>query len=564
MKKDKVITKQQYKQLVKILLKLSRYDLYRLSNISRQQFGRKTNTINSIFKQGKCKYSDLKKDAMNQLVRYGVSNPVDLKLKDGTYLIVSDSHGKHTNRGMFRLFNVLNSYFNFKNIIHIGHAVDDDNDVSYLWKQFDNLIVIARDQERQQIEQKKQQYGYTVINGSVYINGLRIVNQQVVRDYSKTSINLMDSYLYQSDCIFSGHKHQLVNKGVYDRSLTYCCPGCVCEPHITTTVKQIDFKGGGQIKQTYPSSYASYRSRKHLLNYWEQGVVIVEACNGVYSIHPIRIKKINNQHITSFNDKIFTQSSIQKPDNKIFFHSDLHVPNVDCFALQNQHAFVKDYQPNYYVNLGDMLNCKSLNHHDMDRGNYIDYQLFDQFSEYCRVMKWIDKWGVFEKHIVFGNHERFMNDYASKYPQFKKMFQCIYNSPIEQFGYIKHDLKTYFKIGGVKFLHGDLKIYGQNGSYLDKISKTFGDNTIVGHLHVNEIKRGCYIVGLTGKYDQQYNDLCGSRWQQGFGFTNQYKGCDFTQLISIDSEYGYILDGKQYCSKNKVGLQNVNVKMIVE
>lgn len=564
-KNEKTISKQQYKQLLKILLKLSRYDLYRLSNISRQQFGRKTNTINSIFKQGKCKYSDLKKDAINQLVRYGIANPVDLNLGDGKYLIVSDSHGKHTNRGMFRLIHMLNRYFKFKNIVHVGHAVDDDNDVSYLWKQFGNLIVVARDQQRQQLEEKKQQYGYKVINGSVYINGLRIANQQVVKDYSKTSINLIDSYLYQSDCIFGGHKHQLVNKGVYGRSLSYYCPGCVCEPHITTTVKQIDFKCGGQIKQTYPSSYSNYRNRRHLLNYWQQGVVIVQAKNGRYSAHPIRIKNINGEHVTSFFDVVFTESEITTPDNKIFFHSDLHVPNVDYFVLQNQKRFVSNYKPDCYINMGDMLNCKSLNHHDIDKGNYISSQLFDQFVEYCKVVKLINDWFQFgQKHIIFGNHQRFMNDYTAKYPQFQKLFQQMYNSPIDQFDYIKHSLKSCFQIAGAKFLHGDLKIYGQNGSYLDKISKTFGSDTIVGHLHVNQIKRGCYIVGLSGCYDQQYNDLCGSRWQQGFGFVNQYKGCNFIQLVSVSANNGFILNGQQYNYNYTKRSQNVNVRIVVD
>lgn len=542
------ISKSQYKQLVKLLLKLSRYDLYRLSNITRQQFGRKTNTINSIFKDGKCKYSDIKQDAMNQLIRFGATNPTDFNLGNGTYLVVSDSHGKHTSRGMFRLLKVLNQYFKFKNIIHIGNAVDDDNDISYLWKQFNNLIMLARDEQRQQIEKRKQQYKYKVVNGNIFINGLRICNQDVVKEYSKTSINLMDSYLYQQDCIFNGHKQQLVNKGCYGRSLSYYCPGCVCQPHIITTVKQIDFKDGRQIKQSYPSSYLSYRNRKHLLNYWQQGLIIIQAVNGFYSVHPIRIKLINGQYVTSYFDKIFTQNSVTNPDNKIIFNSDFHVSNVDLNAFGLQQQFVEKYNPNVYVNLGDMLNCKSLNHHQMQKGNYIQTKFMNQLIMYCDLMKKTNLWAK-QKHIIFGNHQRFMNDFTLKYPQLKTLFDFLYESPIKQFNYVYHKLKTVIDINGLKFLHGDLKIYGQSGSYLQKISKTFGSDTIVGHLHVNEIKRGCYIVGLTGLYNQQYNDVCGSRWQQGFGFTNQYKGYNFTQLISL-KDYHFYIDGNIFDIKN--------------
>ena len=550
------LSKTQYKQLVKLLLKLSRYDLYRLNNITRQQFGRKTNTINSVFKDGKCRYSDVKQDAMNQLIRIGAANPVDLNLKDGVYLIVSDSHGKHTNRGMFRLLNVLNSFFCFKNIIHIGNAVDDDNDISYLWKDFKNLIIVAKDQQRQQLQKHKQDYKYDVINGSVYINGLRICNQQIVKDYSKTSISLVDSYLYQQDCIFNGHKQQLVNKGCYDRSISYYCPGCVCQPHIITTVKQIDFKDGRQVKESYPTSYLSYRNRKHLLNYWENGIVIVQAKNGKYSVHPIRIKKVDNQYVTSYFDKIFTQTSILVPDKKVFFNSDLHASLIDNQVLGLQQQFVKDYKPDVYVNLGDTLNCKSINHHQMQKQNYIEIQLLQQLKSYYNVMNRISQWAQ-QKHIVFGNHQRFMNDFVSKYPQFKDLFQLLYMAPIKQFNYVSHNLKTFVDLNGLKFLHGDLKLFGQSGTYLDKVSKTFGSDTVVGHLHVNEIKRGCYVVGLTGLYNQQYNDVCGSRWQHGFGFSNQYKGVSFTQLVSM-SDYKFIIGNKYYQKSNNQEYQQLN------
>ena len=469
---------------------------------------------------------------MNELIKIGASNPVDYRLSNGMYLIVSDSHGKHTTRGMFRLLNKLNEHFKFKNIIHIGHAVDDDNDISYLWQNFNNLIMLAKDEQRQQIEKRKQNYGYKVVNGNIYINGLRICNQDVVKDYSKSSINLMDSYLYQQDCIFNGHKHQLINKGCYNRSLSYYCSGCICEPHIITTVKQIDFKDGRQIKQSYPTSFVSYRNRKHLLKYWEQGLIIVQAFNNNYSVHPIRVKKVDNEYATSYYDKIFTETKIVQPDNKIFFNSDFHVSMVDMDAFGLQQQFVKKYSPNIYVNLGDMVNYKSLNHHELEKCSFIDTQFMKQFTMYCEIMKKINNW-CSQKHIIFGNHERFMNDFTSKYPQLKTLFNFLYESPIKQFNFIPHGLKTLFDVHGLKFLHGDLKLYGQSGSYLDKISKTFGSDTIVGHLHVNEIKKGCYIVGLTGLYNQQYNDVCGSRWQQGFGFTNQYKGVNFTQLISF-------------------------------
>lgn len=337
--------------------------------------------------------------------------------------------------------------------------------------------------------------------------------------------------------------------------------GCLCEPHITTTVKQIDFKDGKQIKESYPSTFQVYRSRRYLLNYWQQGCVILQVKNGVTTFHPIRIKKIENEYVTAFYDMIFTETKITVPDKKIFFNSDMHVDKHDENVINLQQQFVKKYRPDIYINLGDFLNNKSLNHHEMERGCFIESSFLKQFCSYCSVIKKLNSWAK-EKHIIFGNHERFMNDFTNKYPQLKQLFYFLYTSPIQQFNFKLHQLKSVIQIDGVKFLHGDLKIYGQSGNYLQKISKTFGKDTIVGHLHVNEIKRGCYIVGLSGKYDQQYNDVNGSRWQQGFGFTNYYNGVGFTQLISIDKNYNFLLNRKLFSVK-QLEKQEVQVSLCI-
>lgn len=558
-----MISEKQYKSLVKLLLKLSRYDIRRLQLISREQFGRKTNTLNSIFKQGLCSFRSIKNDAFKELLLAGASNPKVLTFHQGKYLIVSDSHGKHTTRGMFRLLNNLYNRLNINAVIHVGHILDDDNDISYLWKDFSNLIVVARQEQIKQIQKRKQDYKYNVINGYVEIGNMKVYNQQFIKDYSKNTLGCIDSYLFPHNCVFAGHRQELMNKGNNYSSIAHYLTGCVCQPHIVTTVKQIDFQDGKQIKQSYPSTFQVYRNRKFLLNYWEQGVIIVQCKNGITSINPIRIKKYNNEYITSYYDKIYTQTGIEYPQKKFFFNSDIHVDKQDDKTLSLQQKFVKNYKPNVYVNLGDMLNNKSLNHHELEKGTFIQSSFLKEFNTYCKVMKKISKWAE-QKHIIFGNHERFMNDFTNRFPQLKELFYFLYTSPIEQFNFKSYPLGTILELNGMKFLHGDLKLFGQNGIYLDKVSKTFGSDTIVGHLHVNEIRRGCYIVGLSGQYDQEYNDVNGSRWTQGFGFTNHYKGLNFTQLINVNRDHKFIINNLIYQTDNVNEEQNIKVKVVVQ
>ena len=49
----------------------------------------------------------------------------------------------------------------------------------------------------------------------------------------------------------------------------------------------------------------------------------------------------------------------------------MHVDKQDDVVLNLQNKFVARYQPDIYVNLGDMLNNKSLNHHELERGAFI-------------------------------------------------------------------------------------------------------------------------------------------------------------------------------------------------
>jgi hypothetical protein len=61
----------------------------------------------------------------------------------------------------------------------------------------------------------------------------------------------------------------------------------------------------------------------------------------------------------------------------------------------------------------------------------------------------------------------------------------------------------------------------------------FGANTIAGHSHTAAIRQGCYLVGLSGKLDQGYNEVDASRWIRGFGIVNRFEGFTFVHLIHI-------------------------------
>ena len=334
------ISEQEFSELVKMLLNLSRYDLKRLSDIGREEFGRKTNTINTIFKEGKCKYSDVKDCAVKELIKLGGANPTNLEIKgDGRFLVVGDSHGKHTTRGMFKLLNNLNNNLKFNNIIHIGHILDDDDDISFLWKDFENLIIISKDEEIRVIEEKKEEYGYDVVSGKVNIGDFTISNQDIISDYVRTNLANLDPYIYNNNFIVNLHRQEMDSKGCYQKTIQFASPGCLCEKHIVTTIRQADYTDGRRVKESYPFSYQKYRRCKEMYQYWEQGAIIIEVKDGITNIYPIRIKKIGDEYVTSYYDKIYIADRVEYPEYKIFFNSDAHCNKHDKYVIDLQPIF---------------------------------------------------------------------------------------------------------------------------------------------------------------------------------------------------------------------------------
>jgi len=139
-----------------------------------------------------------------------------------------------------------------------------------------------------------------------------------------------------------------------------------------------------------------------------------------------------------------------------------------------------------------------------------------------------------ECYLLYGNHERFARDLVEKFPQFASLFDLNFMLSINGLKVKMVDYKGILDIGIVKFAHGDMKMFGaKGGQKLDKIYETFDENTVVGHLHTPTIRSGCYMVGMSGKLQQDYNEPNASSWMQGFGYINVFEDKAFITLVNI-------------------------------
>lgn len=523
-------------RLSQALIVLTRHDATKLESISKDEFFKKIN-----FDQEKIKitYEEILANCHTQLDIIGLNNPETANLNAGTYIIVGDSHGKHTRTKMFNLLKQVQIFTNAEKIIHLGHILDDDNDISYEWGNFTNLIVLAKKEELQLVQQQRNRFNfsYDIVRGGIVLGkDLMIMNQDLITDYVKTSIASLDQEIIDDKAIVNSHRLEFASKCSESNAASYyASPGCLCEPHIVKTIKQINFEDHQTVKRAFNDGFIKYRRMELLNKLWKNGLLVITVNeNGDHTIVPCSIKKIGHDYVTSYFDKIITSNGVENPDKKIFVTGDMHSPKYspEALALQEQIAFA--YNADVLVNIGDAHDNHALNHHDMDRGRIIKSDILQDAAQTHFILKRMLKWAK-KCHIIIGNHERFSEDFIAKYPQFSDYLDINFLLSLEDLGYKITKLKDILHIGPAKFIHGDMIMFGQNGNKLEKSSRTFGENIFIGHIHQPGIRFGCYSIGCSCKLDQGYNEFTASQWMHGFGLCNEYKGVAFPTTIALNN-----------------------------
>ena len=550
-----------FEDLVYGLIELARYDINRLKTINAREFATKTNSSEYLREHN---YEEILDAAIEKMHDMGYCHPETLEFGAGRYLVVGDSHGKHTKTNMFKLLRNVCNTLDIDEIFHIGHILDDDNDVSYRWKYFDSVNLLACVEELTSIQRNisheeelvkknrvKGAYNFSIARKQIILGNLVLQNQNLITDYVKTYIKNLDQQIYNESVVANSHRHEMFSRNTYGGVQFVGSPGCICEKHIVKTIKQIDYTSGYQVKMAMPKGFKKYRRMEDMYNFWEQGMFIVEVDeDGDFSIIPCRIKKVGAKFVTSYFDKIITETDVVEPDTKVFMNSDIHCDKHDITVLDIQDQVVKDYKPDIYFNLGDMQNNGALNHHEMGRGYHIEKAIVDETSTLHYLLKRTSEWAD-KKYLIYGNHERFGKDFWRKFPQLRELVESLLNSATEKYGFEVVDHLNVSQLGDATFVHGDMRLYNQTGTNMEKFAKTYKNNVVMGHVHYTAIRFGCYSLGLTGMLDQEYNEVNGSNWVHGFGTCNIYRGVSFISNYSIVNNKTHVNNNK-YRTSDKV------------
>jgi len=534
---QKIVDSTYIDNLVKGIIEVSRHDPVVLKGLTKEQFQQKIIINGSL----PISFIELKKKALYELEQIGFSYPSNKVLSKGTYIVCGDTHGKHARTGMFKLIENLNKHISADKIIHVGHFLDDDDSSNYNWKNFSNLMIIAKEEELKTLAQQK--LNHEIIRKEILLgNKLTITNQDLLTDYVNTPLSRsITSEFFENSTITNLHRHEFDTRCT--ESNTFACvasPGCLCEPHIVATIKQQDFTDGRTVKITMPSGYKKYRRMQHQYKTWQQGLIIVNVDkHGDYSIVMCRIHKTSKGFTTAYFDKVITETEVLDPDEKSFINSDLHTDYHDRNVLDIQEQIVQDYQPDIFACLGDIVENKAINHHEFVKHGsmHIEKKILKESSSTNYLLTKMSKWAK-RRILTIGNHERFLQDLVDKIPQLSELLDFKFISGIQDLGIEIIELQQMKKIANMNLIHGNLKLIGQKGGiFLDKLFRTYGRNTIMGHCHYPSCRFDCYSVGLSGKMDLEYNETNASKWAHSCILANSFEDVSFiTNIIIVDNK----------------------------
>jgi hypothetical protein len=412
--------------------------------------------------------------------------------------------------------------------------LDDDGTASYRWKDFGNLTVLAKPEELSKVHE----LGYNTVRERVLLGDITVFNQEHITDYTSASLRTIDTGVCPGTCIVNLHRPERMPRCSSGGRSFIASPGCLCEPHVIRTIKQIDFTAGYQTRTAYPTSFHKYRKARQDMTMWRQGLILVRVSNGRGYMLQSAIKDISSvEKATAVFNRIITSRTVCGPDSSAMVVADTHSPLHDMPTVSLQGQVAKAFRPGVLVDLGDSVAFNSVNHHDMDRGFIQNYATVDMLRE-TAAAHWIlalrSRWAP-EKYFFSANHERFMQDFVRKNPMFASLFTMDTLLGLSGLGYRTIDYKQPLRWKGFIFVHGDYKLFGMRGCLHDKLAAAFspgpGEELAFGHVHYASSRGQVSSIGMSGAFDQLYNEVAVSTWTQGFGWGVQYKGCAFLQLI---------------------------------
>jgi hypothetical protein len=187
-------------------------------------------------------------------------------------------------------------------------------------------------------------------------------------------------------------------------------------------------------------------------------------------------------------------------------------------------------RPQTFLHIGDVGEWETVSHWRWRRRKRppVEYIIPDLIKEATSINahldildEALDKVDTKKKHMLFGNHEGWLNNFIEEHPYLAKEYNPSTLMRLKERGYTHSKCGEYYRIGDLNFAHGEH--YG-GVNHTRALVLGVGANCMVGHWHdqqVTKIQRlgglfGAWSIGTLCKLNKPFMGGKPCNWAGGF------------------------------------------------
>lgn len=175
---------------------------------------------------------------------------------------------------------------------------------------------------------------------------------------------------------------------------------------------------------------------------------------------------------------------------------DIHFPYADMRAIKLLYRFIREAKPDIHVNMGDLLNCAAVSHHNKNNKRLralnpidVDFDCADKYWDTLRSLNPNSKLVWLE-----GNHCQWLRDYRDENPEVGDSLDIEKRLRLKErkikFIPYKSQASKPFMLGKLALVHG----WFTGKHHTQKTADMVDHNIVYGHVHDVQVSTKQSIV----------------------------------------------------------------------
>jgi len=268
------------------------------------------------------------------------------------------------------------------------------------------------------------------------------------------------------------------------------------------------------------------------------------------------VRRYAGSYINRCRNKLLENSSLSV--HKTVLLPDIHYPNYEEQILRCINQFIKEYEPDQLVYMGDQLALDSISKWNKnkpllnERKRLIkEYEGFDK--DILQVHERITKPDT-KRVFMIGNHEQRIQWYVEENPELEGILNIERFLNLKERGYEVVPYNEVYRIGKLNVIHG----YYWNKYHAAKTVEVFEGNVVYGHVHnpqmfakMSPVDKKDYHIATSlpciCNRKPEYKNNSPNRWINGFGIVEHVPATGFFNLyVIIIPGSSFLWNGKIY------------------